>query len=159
MKRNLLALIITLTMAFAVAGVAGAAGSKATSRFDGAYSGTVAGHRGSEASLTLDLAQSGRTVSGVATLGSGLKVNAGGLCGVVTVPATTFDADAIVSSRNPRRLLTASRLDVGGGITVKISVDGTLSADSDTLDVTATVDTPFLCGRDPVITGRLIASS
>jgi hypothetical protein len=159
MKKKLTVSLIISTVLIAIFAMSTSAASAAshskTASFDGTFSGVVEGDKGTDTVLTLDLEQDGRDVAGTVSLGRGLKVDAGGFCGVVTVPATTIQTGASVSSRHPRDLSTASKVDVGGGITVKIVFDGELSADNETLDVTATIDTPFLCGRDPVITGTL----
>jgi hypothetical protein len=149
----LLGIILTATFAM----TASAAGSSKTDAFDGTFSGTVTGDKRSKTTLTLDLDQNSREVDGTVTLGSGLRVNAGGFCGIVAVPAVTFDTGATLASRNSRHLVTAAKVNVGNGIVVTIEFDGILSADNETLDITATIDTPFLCGRDPVITGTLNA--
>lgn len=146
---------IILTATFAM--TAAAAGSSKTASFDGTFSGIVNGDKRSKTTLTLNLDQSGREVDGTVTLGSGLRVNAGGFCGVVAVPATSFETSTTLASRTSRHLMSAAKVDVGNGIVVTIEVDGELSADNETLDITATIDTPFLCGRDPVITGTLNA--
>lgn len=158
MKKKLLIstlLGIILTAVFAM--TAAAAGSSKTAAFNGTFSGTVYGDKRSKTTLTLDLDQNGREVDGTVTLGSGLRVNAGGFCGVVAVPAATFDTSTTLASRTSHRLISAAKVNVGNGVVVTIEVDGELSADSETLDITATIDTPFLCGRDPVITGTLYA--
>lgn len=122
--------------------------------FEGVFTGTVTGDLGSKTTLTLDLTDRANIVSGEATLGTGLKVNAGKVCGTAVVPAGAIWAEGEKSPRRPRELSAASTLEVSG-MEVTIEVEGELSADGKTLDVTAKIDTPWICGRDPVIMGTL----
>lgn len=122
--------------------------------FEGVFTGTVKGDLGSQTTLTLDLTDRANIVSGEATLGTGLKVNAGQVCGTAVIPAGAIWAEGEKSSRRPRELSAESTIEVTG-MEVTVEVEGELSADGKTLDVTATIDTPWICGRDPVITGTL----
>ncbi|MCL4261985.1 MAG: hypothetical protein KJ069_02160 [Anaerolineae bacterium] len=122
--------------------------------FEGVFTGTVTGDLGSQTTLTLDLTDRANLVAGEATLGTGLKVNAGQVCGTAVVPAGVIWAEGEKSPRRPRELSAESTIEVSG-MEVTVEVDGELSADGKTLDVTAKIDTPWICGRDPVITGTL----
>lgn len=147
-------------LAFGAAAPTFAAGTAVTPppSFTGTYEGTVYGDYDSSAHLTLELTQNGRSITGTATIGAGLELNAGGFCGTAVLPPTTASADGSVSSRNPRRLSADIPVDVGG-LEITALVSGDLSADGEELDIEVKVDTPFLCGRDPVITGTLVAIS
>ena len=122
--------------------------------FEGVFTGTVKGDLGSQTTLTLDLTDRANLVEGEATLGTGLKVNAGQVCGTAVIPAGVIWAEGEKSSHRPRELSAESTIEVSG-MEVTIEVDGELSANGKTLDVTAKIDTPWICGRDPVITGTL----
>lgn len=126
----------------------------ATPLFTGTFEGVVYGDFDSEAPLTLTLDQRGRVVEGTAVIGSGLEVNAGGFCGTAVVPAGSATATGATNTRQPRLLSANIPLDVGSfNITARVS--GDLADDDETLDVVVKIDTPFLCGRDPVIEGTL----
>ncbi len=145
----LVALVLMSVTAFA------APASKPTAGpFEGVFTGTVKGDLGSQTTLTLDLTDRANIVSGEATLGTGLKVNAGQVCGTAVIPAGVMWAEGEKSSRRPRELSAESTIEVTG-MEVTIEVEGELSADGKTLDVTAKIDTPWICGRDPVIMGTL----
>ena len=58
--------------------------------FEGVFTGQIAGAYGSEATLTLDLIDRNQLVMGTATIGSGLQINAGRICGSATLPATSL---------------------------------------------------------------------
>ena len=121
--------------------------------YEGTFHGTVYGDRGSRAPLTLELTHRGNRVAGVAYLGEGLYVDAG-FCGRGTVPAASQRASGTTVPGNPNRLVAHSTIDVGS-FDVNVHLESNVSADSDTLTAKATFDLPWLCGRDPVITGTL----
>jgi len=125
-----------------------------TTPFTGTFAGTVYGDFGSSAPLTLELVQKGNTVEGTAVIDSGLEVNAGGFCGTAVVPATTATAEGTINSRQPRHLSANIPFEVGG-MTITAQITGDLSTDGEELDVNVKIDTPFLCGHDPEITGTL----
>lgn len=155
MKKLTTGLLITLVALVLLSVTAFAVPPKpATGPFEGTFTGTVKGDLGSQTTLTLDLTDRANIVSGEATLGTGLKVNAGKVCGTAVVPGGTIWAEGEKSPRKPRELSAASTLEVSG-MDVTIEVSGQLAADGKTLDVTAKIDTPWICGRDPVITGTL----
>lgn len=122
--------------------------------FKGVFRGRVAGDYGSKAFLTLNLTDRDYNVEGTASLGSGLKVNAGGFCGSASLPARSMWAEGTKSPKRPNELAIEAPIDVGG-FEVTVEVEGKLSADGETLEVEATIDTPWVCGRDPVISGTL----
>lgn len=120
--------------------------------FTGIFEGTLSGDEGSEAPVTLELVQTGRVVTGELTVGRGLIID-GGNCGQVAVPTTTQTAAGTTTARAPRELAANTALKVQG-IAVNIDLDGTLSRDGETLTAEARIDLPWLCGRDPAITGE-----
>ena len=148
----LAALALTLVTAITFAGQ-GETNASADA-FIGTFTGTVAGDKGSETTITLDIDSIGHTVTGNASLGRGLIVDAGGFCGAATLPATSMRAEGVVSASNPDELTADATIDVGN-FEVKVEVTGELSADGESMELAAEIDTPWLCGRDPVITGTL----
>ena len=119
--------------------------------FNGVYSGTLNGDNGSTAVGTLTLTQTGNDVSGQLDIGPGLVLDAGS-CGAQSVPQLTQAAAGAVDPAAPNRLQTASSIPVAG-FTVGIILNAELSADGQTLAARADLDLPFICGRDPVISG------
>jgi hypothetical protein len=105
----------------------------------------------SSAPVTLTLAQDGPAVSGTITVGEGLFLD-GGNCGATAVPAGTKSASGEVDTTTPNHLDAGASFDAQG-FTIALDLDADLSADGQTLTAEATIDLPFLCGRDPVITG------
>ena len=151
-----LSLITVALMTFFVASAqAGSALPTATSGglFTGTYEGILLGDDGSEAPVTLELTQAGRAVTAEIAVGRGLLVD-GGRCGVAAVPAGTQTGAGRVATNAPRHLDAIVELEVEG-IAVGLQLSGDLSRDGETLTTTARIDLPWLCGRDPVITGEI----
>jgi hypothetical protein len=151
-----LSLITLALMTFFVASAqAESAFSTATSGglFTGTYEGILLGEDGSEAPVTLELTQAGRAVTAEIAVGRGLLVD-GGVCGVATVPAGSQSGAGRVPTNSPRHLDATAEY-VVQGINVGLTLSGDLSRDGQTLTTTARIDLPWLCGRDPVITGEL----
>ena len=159
MKRAIIGLLLTLGAVFAVTATASAAGiderpePKPDRLFDGTFRGTIYGDKGSSAPIELQLTQNGRHVRGDVEIGSGLYVN-GGMCGSGYIPGGAQSAGGQVSAKNPNRLYAESTFKVSG---VKVTIDllGIASADGEEVDTQAKIDLPWLCGRDPVMTGTL----
>ncbi len=122
--------------------------------FTGTFVGTAYGDYDSSAPLTLEMTQSGRKVTGTVYMEPGLTVNAGGMCGVFDLPASSATASGAISARQPR-LLTAKIPVESGGVKITADITGEISADGEELNVEVKVNTPFLCKYDPVITGIL----
>ncbi len=159
MKKWIFGIILALGM-ISMGGIgsafaAGTTTAVSTPPFTGTFEGTVYGDFGSSAPLTLELTQRGNVVEGTAVIGEGLEVNAGGVCGTAVVPATSASAEGTTSRRQPRHL-TADIPFAVSGMNITARITGDLSTNGEELDVTVKVDTPFLCGRDPIISGTLI---
>jgi hypothetical protein len=122
-----------------------------TGPFTGTFEGSLNGDNESSAPVTLTLAQDGSVVSGTITVGEGLFLD-GGNCGATAVPAGTKSASGEVDTTTPNHL-DASATFTAQGFTIALDLDADLSADGQTLTAEATIDLPFLCGRNPVITG------
>ena len=163
MKRVIIGLLLTVGAVLAATATASAAGKderpnpnpkpKAEGLFDGTFQGTIYGDKGSSAPIQLQLSQDGRQVVGNVELGSGLYVN-GGMCGAGYVPGGAQSAGGQVSASNPRRLYAESSFKVSG-FKVTIDLVGVASADGKEVDAQAKIDLPWLCGRDPVLSGTL----
>jgi len=123
--------------------------------FEGVFKGTAAGDDGSSASLTLDLTQRGQEVSGLATLGEGLRVNVGGgFCpGVQSVPPASVEVSGQTSPNNPRRIESSATMTVSG-FNIVVSVVADVSADGEDLTALITLQVPFPC-RSPQLPARL----
>lgn len=120
--------------------------------FAGTFEGVLRGDDDSGAPVTLELMQDGRAVTGEIAVGRGLLID-GGNCGLVEVPAMTQTATGATTARAPRLLSATSGFKVQG-MAIVIELDGELSQDSETIIAGARIDLPWMCGRDPVITGE-----
>jgi hypothetical protein len=119
--------------------------------FTGTFAGTVEGHNDSSATLQLDLTQSGEQVQGTATLGDGLVINAGGLCGTFPIPGMRLNASDEVTGRE---LSTTTEVEVSGFV-IPIELNATLSPDGQTVQAEAIMYPPSLCGNTPTVTATL----
>ena len=158
-SRILVVLAALSTMAVGVYAAPGGIGrdkvreGQAVGPYEGTFHGYVYGDRGSKAPLTLELTHRGEQVEGDLSLDRGLYVD-GGRCGAFNVPSGVQYASGQTLSNDPRRLIAQSTVDVGGfGIGVDLESD--VSPDGETVTAQATIDLPWLCGRDPVLTGTL----
>lgn len=151
-----MSLIALALMTFFVASAQAAPVRPATTSgglFAGTFEGVLRGDDGSTAPIALELTQDGRAVTGEIAVGRGLLID-GGNCGAATVPAATQTATGQTTARNPRHLEASVDFKVQG-IAVTIDLTGDLSRDGETLSAEAKIDLPWLCGRDPVVTGEL----
>lgn len=123
----------------------------AAAPFTGTFAGTLSGDNGSSAPATLSLVQTGNQVSGRIEAGPGLLID-GGNCGAQAVPAGAPAAAGQTDPNNPNRLQAAINFEVQG-LTITLNLGAEMSPDGQTMAVQATVDLPFICGRDPVISG------
>jgi hypothetical protein len=121
--------------------------------YEGTFHGTVYGDSGSRAPLTLDLTHRDDIVSGNMYIGSGLYVK-GGVCGGANVPAASQYASGKTVRNNPQRLVASSKVDVGR-FDINVKLQSEVSANGDTINATAKLDLPWLCGRDPVLNATL----
>ena len=119
--------------------------------FNGVFSGTLSGDNGSTAPATLNLTQTGQSVSGLLSIGEGLVID-GGTCGAQAVPALEQNAAGTVDPANPNHLQTTGSIPVAG-FTIGVTLTADLAADGQTLSARADLALPFLCGRNPAISG------
>jgi hypothetical protein len=120
--------------------------------YEGKFRGTVwAG--GSGAPLSVNLTHRGNVVAGTASLGEGLVVKSR-FCGSASIPAATQQLNGYTQ---PGRLghLEATTTFRAQGIPVTIYFSSDVSADGKTVNGAATLDIPWFCGSDPVLTGTL----
>lgn len=120
--------------------------------YEGTFRGTVYGDKGSSAPLTMDLTHRGNQVEGKVSLGEGLYVN-GGWCGAVNIPAVSQFVEGETLRTNPKRLLTSPTFEVGD-FELTVDFESNVSTDGRSITAEAKVDLPWLCGRDPVLTGK-----
>lgn len=120
----------------------------------GTFVGLLNGDGGSHAALVLELEQQGRIVSGIASLGEGITINAGGFCGRFAVPASTFEAREELDTADSRQLQTTTSVDVEGFL-IPVDLTISLSPDGKTMTAEATLQTPALCANDPTLVGTL----
>jgi hypothetical protein len=132
-----------------------AAGGTADSPFNGVFTGTAFADYHSSAPLILEMTQDGEEVTAVITIDEGLRVNAGGFCGVLDVPAGSITASGVDTDDAPDILAAQVPFDVGSGVTITADITGEM--DGDDMDVTIKINTPFICSNDPIITGSLTA--
>lgn len=161
MKKVVIGLILALSALLAITLSASAAPqyskSANTGPFEGTFKGIVYGDKGTSAPLSLVLNHRGNQVEGNVFLGEGLYVD-GGMCGAGYVPAGSQFAAGKTSAKNPRHLAAQSNFKVSG-INVKLDLDGQITPSGDELETRAKIDLPWLCGRDPVISGTLFKSA
>jgi cytoskeletal protein RodZ len=128
-------------------------GGGGTAAFNGRFAGTLASDDGSTAPVSLDLTQTGSTVAGDIAIGDGLSID-GGNCGAQAIPAGARSVSGQVDPSNPNHIEVAAGYEVQGfNITAALSAD--LSPDGNSLNGRINLSLPFLCGRNPVITGSL----
>ena len=120
--------------------------------YHGTFNGTVYAANGSSAPMTLVMTHVGSDVDGTVFIGDGLSINAG-FCGSTTIPASSVYASGNTIPGNPNRLTASTAFDVSG-IDVTVNLDSQVSGDQ--LKAKATIDLPFLCGGDQVLTGTLL---
>ncbi len=149
--------LIALTLTTFVVASAQAAPARPTATSGGLFTGTFEGYLygddDSRAPITLELSQNGRVVTGDITVGRGLLID-GGNCGEVEVPTASQTASGATTASAPRHLDASADFKVQG-IAVSIDLDSDLSRDGETITTEARIDLPWLCGRDPAVTGEL----
>ena len=134
-----------------------AAGDGREVALSGTFEGTANGDKRSTADIGLTItANNDDTFTAEVVLGPGLKAHAGGLCGTLAVPATSMSATLENTAVQGNRISTELPLDVGGGLTIPLHIDGTLSQSGHLLDVDITAETPPLCWYNPQISGQLV---
>ena len=121
--------------------------------FQATYKGIIHGDKGSQALLTLALSQVDDQITGTVYLDRGLYIDAG-WCGGGYLPAAIQSAEGEVNKYKPN-LIEARTVSKVSGFKVSIDLEGLLSSDGNVLETEAKIDLPWLCGRDPIISGIL----
>lgn len=156
MKKLSIGLLVTLVL-FSIVSSPALAGTQAALRdrgpYEGTFSGYVYGDKGSRAELTLDLTHRGDLVTGTAELGEGLYVSAGRCGGSMLAPAVQ-EVRGETLPRNPNMIQAETEFTVSG-IKIGVELVSDLSKDGETLEAEVEIDIPWICGRDPVLTGTL----
>lgn len=154
MKKFTLSLLVAfMAMSILVLSVS-AAPEKVTQTgpYNGTFRGYVNGDRGSQAPAVFQLSQNGDLVSGTVSLGEGLYID-GGWCGKGYIPTVTQSGRLHTYPNDPSQIqmitsFKVSNFDIGVTLNSKITTDGTINA-------TGSIDLPWICGRDPQISGIL----
>ena len=158
MKRIIIAVAFALVLFTTVSASVLAAPKKLATKnvdlFDGTFSGVIYGDKGSQAPLTLKMVQDGDEVYGTLLLGRGLYIN-GGRCGGGYIPASSQHAAGKIDKSDPNALEAITSIKISG-FKVNIELEGLLSKDGENLEAEATVNLPWLCGRDPIVDAFLI---
>lgn len=123
--------------------------------FTGTFVGDILGDNDSSASLELVLEQEGRQIEGTATLGEGLVVSAGGVCGSFPIPAVTLIASDELDEANGRHISTTTNVEVSG-FEIPVVLEATLAPDGETVTAEATIHPPALCRSNPTMTATLV---
>ena len=123
------------------------------SGYTGSFAGTLISDDGSTAPVSLNLTQSGTTVTGDITIGDGLTID-GGNCGAQAIPAGSRSVSGQVDPSNPNHIEVSAGYEVQG-FTITANLRGDLAADGNSLTGQIDLSLPFLCGRNPVISGSL----
>jgi hypothetical protein len=155
LKRFLIGIfaVIAIFAVLSISAVDAAGVSKAgkAGPYEGIFEGTVYAPDGSSAPMSLDLTHRNNIVEGAVSMGEGLTIDAG-FCGVGSIPASTIMASGKTSAVNPEKLSASSTFEVSG---IKVNVILDSLVEGDTVTAEAKIDLPWLCGRDPVMTGTL----
>jgi hypothetical protein len=121
--------------------------------YEGTFSGYVYGDRDSRAAITLEMTQRENLVEGTLHLSEGLYVD-GGRCGGGYLPASVQSASGETLSTDPNRLQASTVFNVSG-LQITAEFDSHVSPDGELLTAQASIDLPWLCGRDPLLKAEL----
>lgn len=121
--------------------------------YEGIFSGYVYGDRNSRAEITLEMTHGGNAVEGIVHLGEGLYVD-GGRCGGGYIPPSVQSASGETLSTDPNRLQANTVFNVSG-LQITAELDSQILPGGEELIVQASIDLPWLCGRDPALKAEL----
>jgi hypothetical protein len=121
--------------------------------YEGVFTGVLHGDKNSRAPIALKMTHRDGVVNGRLYLGEGFYVDAG-RCGGTTLPGMTQSASGKTLVSDPGKLPINTSFNLGG-FNIGINLNSSVSADGDTLNVSASIDLPWLCGRDPSYSGTL----
>ena len=121
--------------------------------FEGVFSGVLYGDNNSQAPVALQMTHRDGVVQGRLYLGEGFYVDAG-RCGGASIPAMIQSASGRSLPADPNKLPIITNFTLGG-FNIGVNLDSSVSADGGILNVSASIDLPWLCGRDPSYSGTL----
>ena len=158
MKRIMLGIAVVVAILSASLGWAYAASDvedmDAVGPYEGSFSGTAYGDKGSTAPLELELTHRGSRVEGDVSIGEGLHVDAG-FCGTFDLPAIDASIAGQTLEDEPRRLEASPTFDAGA-FELTVDFQSKVSASGNIIVTKANVDLPWLCGQDPALRGILL---
>ncbi len=128
-------------------------GSSEVGPFEGEFYGVLHGDNNSHTPIALQMTHRDGVVNGKVYLGEGLYVDAG-VCGKTEIPSMVRSASGKTLANNPNKLVVDTGFNVSG-FTVGVDLTSTVSADGETLNASASIDLPWICGRDPSYSGTL----
>ena len=121
--------------------------------YEGVFTGVLYGDNNSRAPIALAMTHRDGVVNGKLYLGEGFYVDAG-RCGGTTIPAMSQSASGRTLVSDPSKLPINTSFNMGG-FNIGVNLNSRVSADGDTLNVSTSIDLPWLCGRDPSYSGTL----
>lgn len=121
--------------------------------YEGVFYGTMTGDNNTSALMALQMTHRDGVVEGKIYLGEGLFVDAG-VCGKAEIPSMRQYATGQTQPDNPNELSVHSNINVSG-FDIGVELHSNVSADGETLTAQASIDLPWICGRDPSFTGTL----
>jgi len=157
MKKIMIGILITL-VALSALSVSALAGAPPSARgvkgpYEGTFRGYISGEKGSRASLTLVLTHRDGIVNGTATIGDGLYVSAG-RCGGGNLPGATQYIRGRSVPNNPNKILAQTQFTVSG-FDIGVDLESNISRTGKVLTVDAEIDLPWICGKDPALSGTI----
>lgn len=121
--------------------------------YEGVFYGIVNGDNNSRALMALQMTHRNGVVEGKIYLGEGLYVDAG-VCGETEIPSMRQYASGLTQPDNPNEMSVQSTVNVSG-FDIEVDLHSNVSADGETLTAQASIDLPWICGRDPSFSGTL----
>lgn len=121
--------------------------------YEGVFYGIVNGDNDSQAVLALLLTDRDGVVEGKVYLGRGLYVDAG-VCGGTEIPPMQQYARGSTLPNDPTRMSVNTNMNVSG-FEIGVDLDSQVSTDGKSLTAEASIDLPWICGRDPSFSGTL----
>ncbi len=152
----LAAVLLVSGLAVGTAYAAGAPESVSKNKvgpYEGVFSGVLYGDNNTRAPIALQMTHRDGVVNGRLYLGEGFYVDAG-RCGGTTLPAMSQSANGRTLANDPSKLLVNTSFNLGG-FNIGVNLNSKVSTDGDTLNVSTSIDLPWLCGRDPSYSGTL----
>lgn len=121
--------------------------------YEGVFYGIVTGDNNSNALMALQMTDRNGVVEGKIYLGEGLYIDAG-VCGKTEIPSMQQYATGKTQPNNPNEMSVQSNVNVSG-FDIGVELHSIVSTDGETLTAQASIDLPWICGRDPSFSGTL----